>query len=57
MKKNQAYYLKMARKIIYQIKMCPKDAPQVFLRLKKRLEKYAKKAKEFENEAKEFEQP
>ncbi len=47
-KKDQAYYLKMAAKTIERIRMCPKDAPETFLRLKKKLQKYAEKAKEFE---------
>ncbi len=45
---NQMFYLKRVRDCLEEIKMTPADQPKRFLLLKKKAEKYLKKAKEFE---------
>lgn len=48
-KHDQRYYLKRVADILEEIKRTPGDQPLVFLRLKKKAQKYLAKAKEFEN--------
>lgn len=47
-KHDQQFYLKMTARTLEEIRMTPPDNGKRFLMLKKKAQKYLKKAKEFE---------
>ena len=47
-KHDQQYYLKLCARALQEIRMTPPDQGARFLMLKKKAQKYLKKAKEFE---------
>lgn len=46
--KDSIYYMKMCKKCLEQISVLPRDNGKAYLRLKKKAEKYLRKAKELE---------
>ena len=47
--KDQKYYMLLCQEALQEIMKTPKDQPQRYAILKKRAEKYLKKAKSFES--------
>lgn len=48
-KRTQKYYLQMVQDTLVEITKTPKSQPERFAMLKKKAEKYLKRAKEFES--------